>query len=617
MSLRTALKAALLDALKRAWPTADLTVQPDDVVLEPAARPEFGDYASNLAMRLAGRLRRPPREVAQALCDGLQTSPWVQRAETAGPGYVNIWVNWGQWLAAVPATPGYDERPEKVVVEHTSINPNKSAHVGHLRNACIGDTLVRLLRRTGHRVEVHNYIDDLGKQVADTMTGLLYLPDDAAPGPHGRFGDFCWDIYAAVHRAYAEGGGLAEEAGRVLHALEAGQNRIAWLAEVTVQRIVAEQLEDMARFGIRYDLLVHESDIIREGLWKAAADRLRSSPLFRMEESGPLAGCWVLKQDTAETPDDVEHIQDKVLVRSNGVLTYTAKDIAYHLWKFGLVDVDFRYHRLRDRLYSTGRTAESAPAFGRADRVVNVIDVRQSYPQRMVRLALRAVGFVRQAEALHHIGYGVVSLSKRTAESLGIPTSEDKTTYAMAGRQGIGIKITDLLEAVTRRVEAERSRREGLASDAIAAGAIRYYLLRHHLQTEIVFDTEAASDIRGNTGPYLMYAHARAAGVLRRAGRSDTKAPAPSALDPAERTLLTLLAEWPDRLEEAALQLNPTGVATYAYQLADAFNRFYEHCPILRADEPTQSFRLALTARAKATLADALDMLGVPAPDEM
>jgi arginyl-tRNA synthetase len=619
MSLREQLQAALGQALDAVMTAADPNrPHPRDIVVEPAARTEFGDYTTNVAMRLAGPLRMPPRQVAEHLRRALAASPWLMRVDVAGPGYLNLWINWEAWLTTLADSVQNAPHPEKVVVEHTSVNPNKAAHIGHLRNACIGDSVVRILRRAGYRVEVHNYIDDLGKQVADTMVGLLHLPEDAVAGPHARFSDYCWDIYAAVHRAYADRPELVSASGSVLHALEQGQNRVAWLGEVVVQRIVAEQLQDMARFGIAYDLLVHESDILRRGLWQAAAERLATSPRFVREESGPLAGCWVLKQETdRDAAPDEEHIQDKVLVRSNGVLTYTGKDIAYHLWKFGLLPVDFRYHRLQDALYSTGREDEPAPAFGHADRVVNVIDRRQDYPQQMVRLALATAGFQAAADALHHISYGVVSLSRRTAAALGIPVEEGRNTYPMAGRQGIGIKVTDLLDVVVRRIDSERSRSGGLSSVEIAAGAIRYYLLRHHLQTEIVFDTEAASDIRGNTGPYLMYAHARTAGILRRAGGHPLTVAVPETLEDVERLLLTALAEWPDRLQEAAAELNPTAVANYVYKLADTFSQFYEHCPILRAEEPRRTFRLILTHRVKATLADALGVLGVPAPEEM
>ena len=617
MSLQSQLAQSIGQALASISPQP---VSPDDIVVEQAARPEFGDVTTNAAMRLSRILKAPPREIGERLAQALAGDALVRRADVAGPGYVNLFVDWGEWLAREPVLPTFDPQPGKVIVEHTSINPNKAAHVGHLRNAAIGDSIARLFRRTGHQVEVHNYIDDLGRQVADTVTGLLYLDPGAVSGSHARFSDYCWDVYAALHEAYGRDVDLKSRGEEVLHALEAGQNRVAWIAEAVVQEILDDQLRDMERFGIRYDLLVHESDILRVGLWGAAFERLQTSPRFGFETDGPLAGCWVLRTEGNFDADDAGHIQDKVLVRSNGLLKYTAKDIAYHLWKFGLLPLDFSYHQVGDGLYSTGREAAVPAVFGQADRVVNVIDRRQSYPQQMVREALHAVGFEDEAGRLHHIGYAVVSLSRRTAASLGVGVEEGRDVYPMAGRQGIGIKVTDLLALVSGVVDQARSRAEGISSEAIAAGAIRYYLLRHNLRTDIVLDTDAVADIRGNTGPYLMYTHARGSGILRRAGESGE----PSGrdwgrdfLEPPERVLAATLAAWPDVLADAAAEMNPTAVASYAYELADRFNRFYEACPILRAPEPARAFRLEIVQRVTAVMGDALGVLGVPAPEAM
>lgn len=616
MSLTAEVQHQIARVLRESLSTA---INPADILVEKTARPEFGDLTTNVAMRLAREVGRPPREIGERLAVALTADRLILRAEVAGPGYVNLFVNWGEWMAAEPALPSFGSVEDKVIVEHTSINPNKAAHVGHLRNAAIGDTVARLLRRTGHAVEVHNYIDDLGRQVADTVTGLLYLDTESISGPHARFSDYCWDVYAAVHEAYSRTSDLKARGEVVLHDLEAGQNRIAWMAEAVVRQILDEQLRDMARFGIRYDLLVHESDILRIGLWEAAFSRLEASPRFVLETEGTLSGCWVLRSEKASEAEDAAHIQDKVLVRSNGILTYTAKDIAYHLWKFGLLPLDFHYHQVNEGLFSTGREATSHLSFGRADRVVNVIDRRQSYPQQMVREALSATGFGPAAHHLHHIGYAVVALSRRTAAALGVPVDDERDVYPMAGRQGIGIKVTDLLTLVSDAIERARSRTGGLASEAIAAGAIRYYLLRHNLQTDIVLDTDVVADIHGNTGPYLMYTHARGAGILRRAEKaaSDVMPGTPPVLEPVERVLLATVSTWPDELTKAADEMNPTGVANFAYTLAEHFNRFYEACPILRANEPQQSFRLELVRRVTAVLADALGILGVPAPDAM
>lgn len=589
------------------------------VYVEQPAHLEHGDYATNIAMQLAKVMRRPPLQIAEGLKERLEKNGLLgglaRSVEAAPPGFLNLRLDWGQWARtafSLPATPD-----GKAVVEHTSINPNKSAHIGHLRNACIGDTLVRLLRRVGHEVEVHNYIDDLGNQLADTVVGLLNVP---LKRTHARFGDYCWDLYAQVNKAYETDAELAGRRAEVLHALEEGDGNVSWVGLTVAERIVREHLEEMEAFGIRYDLLVWESSIVREGFWASAFELLKSTPQFYRETSGKLAGCWVLRQPDGEAEDrEAEHQTDKVLVRSNGILTYTAKDIAYHLWKFGLLNKDFRYKRFSDALSSTHPTGTEA-LYGKAALVINVIDYRQQYPQAMVKQALEVLGYPEQAGKLRHVSYGVVSLSPSAAEELGIDTSSGKASYAMSGRQGIGIKVAELLDLMEGVIEDKRPEREGLPGRQIAAAAIRYYLLRFALSTEVVFDIQQATEITGNTGVYLMYAHARAASILSRAEADGVQAPAPGALDPiekAEHALLRHLANWQDELLAASRDLAPNAICNYAHELATLFNNFYAACPILKAEGDVRAARLWLTSRFRETMADALDVLGLPAPIRM
>lgn len=595
--------------------TADWTLE-----VEQPAHLEHGDYATNIAMKLAKVLRKAPLVIAQKLKDSLEQDgslrPLISRIEVAPPGFLNLYVDWEEWGKrdfTLPLNPG-----EKVVIEHTSINPNKSAHIGHLRNACIGDTLVRLLRRVGYNVEVHNYIDNLGNQLADTLVGLLQVPYEQT---HTRFGDYCWDIYAQVNQKYRLNPELLAERTAVLHAIEQGNTNEAWLGKVVAEKIVREHLEEMAAFGIEYDLLVWESDIVREGFWEATFALLKQTGLFVQETEGKLAGCWVLRQDAAEPGDrDAEHMAEKVLVRSNGILTYTAKDIAYHLWKFGLMSRCFTYKPFADKLWTTS-TAGKEGAYGNGDIVLTVIDQRQSYPQEMVKQAFAALGYTEQADKLRHVGYGVVSLSPASAEALGIDTTDGKSSYAMSGRQGIGIKVAELLERMEGGIESKRSEKEGLSSRSLAAAAIRYYLLRFGLLTEVVFDLEQATEISGNTGIYLMYAHARSARVLRKAQEEGAALPAEpnamKAIDKAEHALLRHLATWQDTLIDAAEELAPHVICNYAHELALLFNNFYGACPILKAAGANKANRLWLTGRFKQTMGEALAVLGLPAPERM
>lgn len=328
------------------------------VALEQPANADHGDYSSNIAMQLARTLRKAPAVIAELIIAELKSSGSVngllQRIEVAPPGFINMYIDWQVWATtdfAIPQAGG-----EKVIVEHTSVNPNKSMHIGHLRNSCIGDALVRILRKTGHTVEVHNYVDDLGNQLADTVVGLLNVP---LAGKHARFGDYCWDIYAEINKEYAEHPESVNKRTEILHALEEGHGNTAWIGNLVAGQIVKEHVEEMRSFGIHYDLLVWESSILKEGFWSSAFGLLSQTDVFVQEKEGKLDGCWVLKQsagtgaqETQETEE--EHQKDKVLVRSNGILTYTAKDIAYHLWKFGLLDKDFAYSEFGSGLWTTG-----------------------------------------------------------------------------------------------------------------------------------------------------------------------------------------------------------------------------------------------------------------------
>ncbi|WP_405117136.1 arginine--tRNA ligase [Paenibacillus sp. FSL K6-1217] len=631
------------------------------IALEQPASADHGDYSSNIAMQLARPLRQAPLAIAGLIAAELEASGSVHglvlRTEVAGPGFINMYLDWQAWARAkedFTFTLPQGKMGQKVIVEHTSVNPNKSLHIGHLRNSCIGDALVRILRATGHTVEVHNYVDDLGNQLADTVAGLLNVP---LAGEHVRFGDYCWDIYAEINKTYAQQPEMVQKRTEILHALEEGHGNTAWIGNLVAGQIVKEHVEEMRGFGIDYDLLVWESSILKEGFWSSAFELLSQTEVFVQETEGKLAGCWLLKQSAEDQPAQdtgEEHQKDKVLVRSNGILTYTAKDIAYHLWKFGLLEKDFSYSEFQSGLWTTGLTGQVLH-FGRADQVVNVIDYRQEYPQAMVKQALQALGFGTQADALHHVSYGVVSLSPASAAGLGIDTSSGKNSYAMSGRQGIGIKVTELVRLMEETIESTRSDKNGLSSRLIATAAIRYYLLRFNLGTEIVFDFTQAMEISGNTGVYLMYAYARAQRVLSKAAAADGGSsvggsgvggssvggssvggsgvggsgvggsgsggsglpPFPAQLAAAELALLRQLSLWQDTLYTASRELTPNTICNYAHSLASLFNNFYSACPILKGEEASIAFRLWLTRSFTSTLGEALDVLGLPKPERM
>jgi arginyl-tRNA synthetase len=596
--------------------------EPDPVV-EPSSVPEAGDYSSALAFRLARVLRRAPREIAAEIAARVAKMPLAYRGEVtvSGAGYINLRIDfasltpavirtaldWGEVVSLDPAA------GPKVVVEHTATNPNKAAHVGHLRNACIGDTVTRLLRARGNRVEVQNYIDDTGVQVADVLVGIRNLgltPRDGEP-----FDRFCSRVYVEVCRRYEQDPELTELRVQTLRQIEGRQGEVAIAAKELAGRIVDAHLQTMSRVGVSYDLLTWESDIIELGFLGHALDWMREAKVIQQPQAGPFRGCWVLPLDEGGEEAELGEGDAKVLVKSDGIATYTSKDIAYHLWKFGVLGLDFNY-RLWSPQGPATTTADATLAqlppdrFGRAARVVNVIDQRQSAPQRVVREALRRLGFEDQADALHHLAYEVVALSPKAATALGIDTSAGKAMYALSGRLGIDVGADDLLDEAVRQVQSKA--RDQATAARLAASAVRYYLLRFGLNSIINFDFGEALRTSGDTGVYLQYAHARACGILAKV----EPLPLPEEaidLSPVGRSLVKLLERFPRVVAEAAEGLSPSTLAAYTFSLATAFNDFYEHSERLyRIKDPNlRGLGRGLVDATRATLARSLELLGL------
>ena len=625
LDVRTELVRALRSALAEAG--AGEQVEAD---VDRSARPEFGDFSTPAALRAARVLRRSPLEIAEGLRKRLaaMSLDFVAEWTVSPPGYVNCRLDDRVWSRAVldqalgldvgaPLIPLDQPAPEgRTLVEHTATNPNKAAHVGHLRNACIGDSVVRILRRLGHEVEVQNYIDDTGVQVADVTVGLRHLGIEQQPGE--PFDHYCSRVYVEVGRRYETDQRLLELRRQVLREVEAGEGETARFVKELASRVVDRHLETMRRFDIGYDLLTWESDIIAFGFWKQAFDLLRASGAIVFVTEGRHAGCWVMPSDAEDADDD----DAKVLVKSDGVATYTAKDIAYQLWKFGLLGRDFRYRRWHPEdpgspaTTTTGVGTLPADRFGRASRVINVIDARQAYPQQVVKRGLARTGHQREAERSIHLAYEVVALSPSAAQALGVAVEGGKNVYAFSGRRGVEVRADDLLDKALERVAGKAADQK--TASALAAGAIRYYLEKFTLSQIIAFDFEDALRVTGDTGIYLMYSHARAAGILRKVAEAPGALEVPG-LEGAERGLLHALDGYRHALAEAGAALSPATLCTYAFELASALTDFYEHTDaIVRERDPARrGFRRRLVAATRATLADCLWCLGMPAPERV
>ncbi|HXC31459.1 MAG TPA: arginine--tRNA ligase, partial [Verrucomicrobiae bacterium] len=463
---------AALAAHIRAQYQQDVTI-----VTEKPPRIEMGEAATPVCFELAKRLKRAPRQIAQEIAAQLLPIEGVERVEVAGGGYVNFYLSRAALLAACLREAGTPPPPaasdaRKCIVEHTNINPNKAAHIGHLRNAALGDTFVRLLRRAGQRVEVQNYIDNTGVQVADVVIGFLHIAKKTpvevrALAAEPKFDYYCWDLYASVARFFEEDATRLARRGETLQSIEAGKGEAAEMAGVIVPAIVRCHLATMERLGIEYDLLPRESEILHLKFWDAAFELLKQRNAIHPAASGKNAGCWVMRLDESSADSRGEGDDDdaKIIVRSNGTVTYVGKDIAYQLWKFGLLGRDFHYEKFLTypaghALWATTAAGgdSTAPAFGRASIVYNVIDARQAYLQNVVVAGLRALGYEEQAQRSIHFSYEIVALTPRCAAELGYTLSEEdakKPYVEVSGRKGLGVKADDLLDRLEAAARGE------------------------------------------------------------------------------------------------------------------------------------------------------------------
>jgi arginyl-tRNA synthetase len=655
--------ARLLTALY----SLDESSQPTIALDYPPNR-ELGDLGTPVAFELARRLRKAPRAIAQEIAEAFGSLAGVRRVAAAPNGYLNFFLERRDFLID-RLVPGRLATPRgtaaKAIVEHTAINPNKAAHIGHLRNAALGDTLVRVLRFRGVPVEVQNYIDDTGVQVADVVVGFRALEGKRLDqiretADATRFDYYCWDLYARVTEWYEENKERLAIRAETLHDIEHGGNENADIASFIADRIVRCHLRTMGRMNVDYDLLTWEGDILRLKFWAHAFDVLKAKGAVYLQTEGRLKGCWVMpiQEDldanrSDATEDDEE--REKVIVRSNGVVTYVGKDIAYQFWKLGLLGKDFQYRIFENRpqrpLWATctsgGQT--SHPLFGGAAYVYNVIDVRQSYLQKLLKQALIAVGHSEGAERSHHFSYEMVALSHATARELGYappPDSEDakRPFVEVSGRKGLGVKADDLLDTLitsagrevgTRNPELDEHERERIAR-MIAIAAVRYFMIKFSRGKVIAFDLEEALSFEGESGPYIQYAVVRANKIFQNLHQRDgidesaiVKAlcdTPPDELDGANGHELWSLVLEASRLDEVVDQVIRTlefsVLAKYAFSLAQSFSAFYNLPPsrssiLNESSESTQRWRAAGVIYVRNQLRTALDLMGVEAPPRM
>jgi arginyl-tRNA synthetase len=662
----------------------------ESIPLETPPDLRFGEIATPIALQLARTLRKAPRLIAQEIVSALGEVDGFAGFEVAGAGYINARLD---RAAAVRATSGIPSRlsdknknvakmghPAHVLVEHTSINPNKAAHIGHLRNAILGDTFVRLLRAAGNQVDVQNYIDNTGVQVADVVVGFSHLKKYTWPEVAGVIAAcelrvergesqagidyYCWDLYARTSQWYGEGTAEEQSARKqirldTLHLIEQGGNDTARIADLISTAVLRRHLETMERLCIEYDFLPRESEILHLKFWDAAFEQLKQSGVLYYETEGKNKGCWVMTRagfasEPVQNENGTEYADEdaKVIVRSNGTVTYVGKDIAYHLWKFGLLGRDFGYKRFfrypdHECWISAMHGDPNHPHFGGATAIYNVIDARQADPQANVIQALRGMGYSEQADHYTHFSYEMVALTPRCAEELGYTVSEEdskKPYIEVSGRKGFGVKADDLIDkliAATRaEVDARQTGGTGANAEAerqttaeqIAIGALRYFMLKYTRNSVIAFDFKDALSFEGETGPYIQYAVVRIRNIFRKGGTT-----AEAALARFAGTACSSLSDYLSGeenediwalwlragrfslvLDQCIAASEPAYLAKHAFQLAQEFANFYHRHHILTEEDPhRKTFLLATAAITLRELVRSLELLGIESPEAM
>ncbi len=676
LPLQQAVRAALRDTLTTLYGQAAV---PTTLVIETPPTRALGDLALPCAFELARTLRKAPRLIAQEIVAALPPIDGVDRVDAVGGGYINVFLDRAAFLRGhlghASASP--DTARPKTIVEHTAINPNKAAHIGHLRNSILGDTVGRLLRFLGTPVEIQNYIDDTGVQVADVVVGFERLEakdlaEVAALAAGEKFDYYCWDLYARVTEWYAGDAARLAIRKATLHAIEQGDNPTAAMGALIAEAIVRCHLRTMARLHIDYDLLSWEGDILRLQFWATAFDILKRNGTVYLQPDGKLQGCWVMEIDddldlppgqtgeaehAAETPADDDPTEaeggpnqrEKVIVRSDGTVTYVGKDIANQFWKFGLLGKDFLYRPFATRLdgstlwaTTSSGGAASHPAFGQAGTVINVIDTRQAYLQKLLKQALATMGHRAQAEQSVHFSYDMVALSHKTARELGYTGDTDgKPFVEVSGRKGLGVKADDLLDRLVDKALVEvRKRNPDFTDDdardtaeAIAIAAVRYFMVKFSRTKIIAFDIDEALSFEGESGPYLQYAAVRAGNIFSklrdREGLDEAAIAAAIAHLPTDALAsgedadalwdLVLACGRLDEIAEVTVRtLEPAVLAKYAFSLSQAFSGFYHRCPILPEErQDVRMWRAAAASYFRQQMTRSLALMGVAVPGRM
>ena len=597
-----------------------------DFVVE-YSRSGFGDITCNVSFLLAKNLKKNPQEIAQEFAGEYDLGNNLEKVEAHKSGYLNFFINNNSFNNVVlpqSLQKNYGSidigKNSKLIIEHTSVNPNKALHIGHLRNVAIGDSVSRILSKAIYDVKVLNYVDDSGLQVADIIVGFKYGGFSESPPKGEKFANYCGDtVYVSTTLKYESDKDLESKRHEILKELEDSASETAKFGKILTRKILSDQLDTVWNLGATYDCLNFESEILYSKLWENIFEKMKSENLVRLEDEGDNAGCWILP---------IENEDDKIIVRSNGAATYVAKDIPYAAWKLGALTDPFNYaeHITQPNgriLYETTleETQVSKQSFA-ANRVITVIDNRQTNLQKIVT---NLMSKFNPESSYVHLGYEAVTLSSETAKILGNAT--DGKDVQMSGRKGLYINADEIIAKLEKHIFFESKERNNDLDDAslneiahnVAIGTIRYELIKPDLGKIITFDINTSLKLEGDTCSYIQYSCVRAARILEKFGREPNFDTNFDQLNTEyETSLIKQIGLFEVFVNDAAKNYSPKVIAKYCYDLAVAFSSFYEHVNVLKADTPELiNARLCLVLSFKITLEKALDLIGIIAPQRM
>ncbi|NNL57871.1 MAG: arginine--tRNA ligase [Nitrosopumilus sp.] len=609
---------------------SELSISDVKFSVEPA-KPGFGDVSCNVAFLLAKQLKKSPKDISQMLSEKYQdcVSTLVLNSKSHPSGYLNFSADWeklSQLILSESYLPEFGDvdvgKNSAIVVEHTSVNPNKALHIGHIRNIVIGDILSRILSKANYKVNVLNYIDDSGLQVAEIIVGFKHLGFSQEPPDGKKFDHYCGDdVYVKTTEKYEQDSSLEEIRKNVLKELEDGNSDTAKFADKITRRVLAGQLQTCWNLSVYYDCLNFESQIIRSGLWGKIFENLKEMNLVEFEKDGKNAGCWVIRGEGKE--------EDKVIVRSNGTATYIAKDIPYAAWKLGLLDDPFNYEKYgsdqpaKELWQTTLNHNNPIHKNFTGDRVVTVIDSRQKRLQKIITSLMGK--FKSVSDAYVHLGYESVTLSSDMAKTLGLDT-EGKQAQ-MSGRKGLYVNADSVYDILKQKTIDETKKRHSEMGDSeiekiahnVSVGTLRYEMIKQDLDKIITFDLTKSLSLEGDTVPYIQYTHARASRIIEKSGRTPSIEIDFSLLkEESEIELIKTIGLFDIQVRDAANNFSPKVIAKYCHDLAVAFNSFYEKVKVLDLDdEKLENSRLCLVLSFKITIDRVLSLLGIMAPDRM